>query len=102
MKNLLILCLASLALTLVPLALSQDLPSAPERPPLLLVQEIPLPPGEGRIDHFTFDAKRKRVSGAALGTNTVEAADTFAGREIHSIKGPAGTQRRSDASDREQ
>src|SRR5260370_4843192 len=92
MKNLLILCLASLTLPLVPLALSQDLASARERPPLLLVQEIPLPKVEGRIDHFTFDAKRKRVIGAALGNNTVEVVDTFAGRDIHSIKGAADPQ----------
>jgi hypothetical protein len=65
MKNTVILCLASF--TLGPLALAQDMPSAPEHAPLLLVQEISLPQVEGRIDHFTFDAKRKRVIGAALG-----------------------------------
>jgi DNA-binding beta-propeller fold protein YncE len=59
---------------------------------LLLVQEIPLPRVEGRIDHFTFDAKRKRVIGAALGNNTVEVVDTFAGRDIHSISGAANPQ----------
>src|SRR2546430_8035199 len=58
-------------------ALSQDDASAPKRAPLLLVQEIPLPQVEGRIDHFTFDAKRKRVIGAALGNNTVEIVDTL-------------------------
>jgi DNA-binding beta-propeller fold protein YncE len=89
MKNIAILCLASL--TLGYLALSQD-QSAPERASLLLVQEIPLPNVEGRIDHFTFDAKRKRVIGAALGNNTVEVVDTFAGRDIHSIKGAADPQ----------
>jgi hypothetical protein len=56
---------------------AQDQLSAPERAPLLLVQEIPLPNVGGRIDHFTFDAKRKRVIGAALGNNTVEVVDTF-------------------------
>src|SRR6202158_2927374 len=90
MKNTAILCLA--ALTLGTLPLSQDLPSAPERAPLLLVQQIPLPHVEGRIDHFTFDAKRKRVIGAALGNNTVEVVDTFAGRDIHSIAGAANPQ----------
>ncbi|MFY9558945.1 MAG: YncE family protein [Terriglobales bacterium] len=90
MKNVAILCLA--ALTLGPLAFSQDQPSAPQRTPLLLVQEIPLPHVEGRIDHFTFDAKRKRVIGAALGNNTVEVVDTFAGRDIHSITGAAAPQ----------
>jgi len=46
----------------------------------------------GRIDHFTFDAKRKRVIGAALGNNTVEVVDTFAGRDVHSITGAAAPQ----------
>ena len=73
-------------------ALSQDQPSAPEKAPLLLVQEIPLPNVGGRIDHFTFGAKRKRVIGAALGNNTVEVVDTFSGRDIHSIAGAAAPQ----------
>ena len=42
-----------------------------------------------RIDHFTRDAKRKRVIGAALGNNTVEVVDTLSGRDIHSITGAA-------------
>ena len=41
---------------------------------------------------FTFDAKRKRVIGAALGNNTVEVVDTFSGRDIHSIAGAAAPQ----------
>lgn len=73
-------------------ALSQNQPSAPEKAPLLLVQEIPLPNVGGRIDHFTFDAKRKRVIGAALGNNTVEVVDTFGGSDIHSIAGAANPQ----------
>src|SRR5882762_11654927 len=74
------------------IALSQDQPSTPDRAPLLLVQQIPLPNVGGRIDHFTFDGKRKRVIGAALGNNTVEVVDTFAGRDIHSIPGAANPQ----------
>jgi hypothetical protein len=73
-------------------AVSQDDASAPKRAPLLLVQEIPLPNVGGRIDHFTFDAKRKRVIGAALGNNTVEVVDTFSGRDAHSITGAAAPQ----------
>src|SRR5437667_502521 len=73
-------------------AVSQDQPGTPHRAPLLLVQQIPLPNVGGRIDHFTFDAKRKRVIGAALGNNTVEVVDTFAGRDIHSIAGAANPQ----------
>src|SRR5437588_9611460 len=74
------------------IALSQDQPSPPDRAPLLLVQQIPLPNVGGRIDHFTFDGKRKRVIGAALGNNTVEVVDTFAARDIHSITGAADPQ----------
>ena len=74
------------------LAFAQDHPSAPEKAPLLLVQEIPFPSVQGRIDHFTFDAKRRRVIGAALGNNTVEVVDTFAGRDIHSVRGAAEPQ----------
>jgi DNA-binding beta-propeller fold protein YncE len=74
------------------IVLAQDPPSTPDRTPLLLVQQIPLPNVGGRIDHFTFDGKRKRVIGAALGNNTVEIVDTFAGRDIHSISGAADPQ----------
>src|SRR6266699_5416731 len=71
---------------------SQDQPGTPARAPLLLVQQIPLPNVGGRIDHFTFDGKRKRVIGDALGNNTVEIVDTFSGRDIHSITGAAAPQ----------
>jgi len=73
-------------------AFSQSQSGAADSTPLLLVQEIPLPHVEGRIDHFTFDAKRKRVIGAALGNNTVEVVDIFAGRDVHSIPGAANPQ----------
>lgn len=88
MKTILILCLVTLSSG--SLALGQN--DASERAPLLLVQEIPLPNVQGRIDHFTYDAKRKRVIGAALGNNTVEVVDTFAGRDIDSIPGAAEPQ----------
>src|ERR1700758_1631528 len=84
--------LSAAALICGSFALSQDQPRPPEKAPLLLVQEIPLPNVGGRIDHFTFDAKRKRVIGAALGNNTVEVVDTFAGRDVHSIAGAVAPQ----------
>src|SRR5258705_2488639 len=87
--------LATLFVTLLifgSVAPSQDQSGTPDRAPLLLVQEIPLPNVGGRIDHFTFDPKRKRVIGAALGNNTVEVVDTFSGRDIHSITGAADPQ----------
>jgi len=85
MKRLASFCV--MALIFVSVAFSQDQVKKPDRAPLLLVQQIPLPNVGGRIDHFRFDGKRKRVIGAALGNNTVEIVDTFAGRDIHSISG---------------
>ena len=80
------------AICLLCVSFAQNQPGANASAPLLLVQEIPLPHVEGRIDHFTFDAKRKRVIGAGLGNNSVEVVDTFAGRDIHSIIGAADPQ----------
>lgn len=90
MKTLAILCLAVGFPAF--LVVAQEQPTATKGASLLLVQEIPLPNVGGRIDHFTFDAKRKRVIGAALGNNTVEIVDTFSGRDIHSIAGAAAPQ----------
>ena len=70
----------------------QQQSSGPQKQPLRLVQEIPLSNVQGRIDHFTFDARRKRVIVAALGNDTVEVVDTFAGRDIRTIKGAAEPQ----------
>jgi len=46
----------------------------------------------GRIDHFSADAKRRRLFVSALGNNSLEVIDVFAGRVIHSIKGLAEPQ----------
>src|SRR6202790_5392493 len=63
-----------------------------EAPPVRKVQEIPLPGVQGRLDHFTIDAKRKRVIFSGLGNNSVQIVDVFAGRMIHQIDGPAEPQ----------
>src|ERR1700756_5522991 len=55
--------------------------------PLQLEEEIPVPGVAGRLDHFSADVKRKSLFVSALGNNTVEVIDTFAGRVIRSIKG---------------
>ncbi|HKT70198.1 MAG TPA: hypothetical protein VJP83_12210, partial [Terriglobales bacterium] len=43
-----------------------------DSPPLRLIQQIPLPGVQGRMDHFTVDAERERIILSALGNNTVE------------------------------
>jgi DNA-binding beta-propeller fold protein YncE len=60
--------------------------------PLQLEEQIPVPGVAGRLDHFSADAKRRRLFVSALGNNTLEVIDVFAGRVIHSIKGLAQPQ----------
>ncbi|MCW3096549.1 MAG: hypothetical protein JWL77_2167 [Chthonomonadaceae bacterium] len=55
--------------------------------PLQLVQTIPLPGVEGRIDHLAVDLKGQRLFIAALGNNTVEVVDLRVGKRAHTIQG---------------
>ena len=48
--------------------------------PLQLEEQIPVPEVSGRLDHFTVDAKRRRLICSALGNNTVEVIDPFSGK----------------------
>src|ERR1700704_2048186 len=66
--------------------------SAREILPLQLEEQIPVPSVAGRIDHFSADAKRKRLFVSALGNNSLEVIDVFAGKVVHSIKGLAQPQ----------
>src|SRR5437660_9963722 len=54
---------------------------------LKLVQTIPLPNVEGRIDHLAVDVKGKRLFVAALGNNTVEVIDLKGGKLAKSLTG---------------
>jgi hypothetical protein len=54
---------------------------------LQLEEQIPLRQVAGRLDHFTADAKRRRLIVSALGNNTVEVIDVFAVNVDQSIKG---------------
>src|SRR5436190_2848847 len=56
-------------------------------PPLKMVQTIPLPGVEGRIDHLSVDLKGQRLFVAALGNNTLEVVDLAQGKRIRSITG---------------
>ena len=66
--------------------------SAESEVALKLVQSIPLPDIDGRIDHFSIDVKGRRAFLAALAKNTVEAVDLKAGRVIRTLPGFAKPQ----------
>ena len=90
-RSLLLTALALAAVSSMPIGASAQNPSAAaeerEAPPLRLVQEIPLPNVQGRLDHFTIDPKRKRVIFSGLGNDSVQVVDAFAGRQIRQIDG---------------
>ena len=54
---------------------------------LSLVQTIPLPGVEGRIDHLGVDVAGQRLFVSALGNNTLEVLDLRAGKRLTSITG---------------
>jgi YVTN family beta-propeller protein len=54
---------------------------------LRLIQTIPLPNVQGRIDHLSTDIKGQRLFIAALGNDSVEIVDPAVGKVIHSISG---------------
>src|SRR5438552_4827827 len=60
---------------------------AQEPATLKLTKTIPLPGVKGRFDHFSIDAKGRRLFVAALGNNTLEIVDVAAGKDLKSITG---------------
>src|SRR5437764_11453564 len=77
----------SYPILLLALALLTMHAHAQEGMPLRLVQTIPLPHVEGRIDHMAVDLQGQRLFVAALGNNTLEVLDLKAGTRLHSITG---------------
>jgi DNA-binding beta-propeller fold protein YncE len=63
-----------------------------EKVALNLVQTIPLPEVDGRIDHFAIDVKGQRAFLAALAKNTIEVVDLRAGSVTHTLPGFAKPQ----------
>src|SRR5258708_16602988 len=66
--------------------------SAENEAALRLVQTIPLPGVDGRIDHFAIDVKGRRAFLAALAKNTIEVVDLRVGRVTHTLPGFAKPQ----------
>src|SRR5262245_6417576 len=75
------------AWTLVLIVFSCWLGFAQASGPLRLVQAIPLPGVNGRIDHLAVDVKEQKLFMAALGNDTVEVIDLAQGKRVQSIKG---------------
>src|SRR2546426_5873170 len=61
--------------------------AASDTGPLRLIQTVPLPGVEGRIDHLAVDLAGQRLFMAALGNNTVEVIDLKKGQRVHSVSG---------------
>src|SRR5262245_25595962 len=80
MRNAYLILLTALVLTTITA-------HAQEATPLRLVQTIPLPHVEGRIDHMAVDLQGQRLFVAALGNNTLEVLDLQAGTHLHTITG---------------
>lgn len=95
MRKVLLLCMFGLTTcaALAAWAFAQE--AAPAKAPaktspreissLQLQQEIPVPNVMGRLDHMSADPKRRYLFVSALGNNSAEVIDTFAGRVVHEI-----------------
>jgi hypothetical protein len=79
---------AVLAVSLTP-GISQQPSQVPARegPTLILAGKVPLTGVAGRIDHFTFDPKRRLTIFSGLGNNTIEIVNNFQGRHVKTIMG---------------
>jgi len=79
---------ALLAISLTP-GTSQQASQTPARegPALLLTAKVPLAGVSGRIDHFTFDSKRRLTIFSGLGNNTIEIVNNFQGKHVKTITG---------------
>src|SRR5262249_37156481 len=73
---------------LTALALMTITAHAQEATPLRLVQTIPLPHVEGRIDHMAVDLQGQPFSGAAFGNKSLEVRDQRGWPNLHTITKP--------------
>jgi hypothetical protein len=69
--------------------ISQPASQAPTRegPTLILAAKVPLTGVSGRIDHFTFDPKRRLTILSGLGNNAIEIVNNFQGKHVKTIEG---------------
>jgi DNA-binding beta-propeller fold protein YncE len=88
MKLMLGALVAALVVSETP-GLSQAVSQVPVREgsTLILTAKVPLTGVSGRIDHFTFDPKRRLTIFSGLGINTIEIVNNFQGKHVETIKG---------------
>jgi DNA-binding beta-propeller fold protein YncE len=69
--------------------ISQQVSQVPVRegPTLILTAKVPLAGVSGRIDHFTFDPKRRLTILSGLGNNTIEIVNNFQAKHVKTIMG---------------
>ena len=69
--------------------ISQQVSPTPGRegPTLILAAKVPLTGVSGRIDHFTFDPKRRLTIFSGLGNNTIEIVNNFQAKHVKTIMG---------------
>lgn len=79
-------------LVLVALSRGPESPAVQDKPPLELVQTIPLPDVHGRIDHLSVDVAGKRLFVAAVGDNSVQVVDLAKGAVVRQLGGLAEPQ----------
>jgi hypothetical protein len=77
------------ALAVSTAGISQPASQVPARdgPTLILAVKVPLTGVSGRIDHFTFDPKRRLTIFSGLGNNTIEIVNNFEGKHVKTIMG---------------
>ena len=72
---------------LITLGFALGVTSAAQTQPLRLVQTIPLPAVNGRIDHMDVDIKGQRLFVAGLENGSMEVVDLRAGKSLRSVPG---------------
>lgn len=91
MKRFLLVC-AAILLQLAVNLLGYAQEQAHGKEPLRLVQTIPMPHVQGRIDHMDVDAKGHRLFVAGLENGSLEVVDLRAGKWLKSVPGFKKTQ----------
>jgi hypothetical protein len=86
MRRLVALCCVGVLAASSGPALGQD------KPTLRLIQTIPLPGVNGRLDHMAVDLEKSRLFVAAVTYGTLEVVDLKAGKVINSLTGMKDTQ----------